>query len=109
MSDKETVPVSHMGIGDEEIESELERHAENIFGDQRVKATEVKSDILAGVAHVRVEMVEGVPMVPKHVQNYIIAEDLRMFDPMLDGDVLSFRLTVPSVYETWSEMETPDL
>lgn len=107
--DSDTVPVSAMGIGDDDVKAELEQHAEEIRSvEHAVKEVEVKNDILAGVAHIHVQFSGTLKEIPDGIQNYIIAEGLRMFAPKCDAG-LSVRLTTPDVYETWGGMETPNL
>lgn len=105
-----TVPVSEMGIGDDDVEATLDEHAEIIRSlDHAVVDVDVKTDILAGVAHVHVHQSATLSKVPSELQNYIIAEGLHMFDPARDDDgTLSYRLTTGEIYETWGGMETPE-
>lgn len=110
MTDDDTVPISEMGIGDDEVEAILDEHAEIIGSvDHAVVDAEVKNDILAGVAHIHVTLSATLSKVPQQIQNYIIAEGLHMFDPQREDDgTLKFRLTTGEIYETWGGMEAPD-
>lgn len=108
--ENDTVPVSAMGIGDDDVKAELEQHAEKLRGQRDVVSVDVKTDILAGVAHVNVQFTPDVTTLPDEVQNYVIAEGLHMFDPRteLEGNALEVRLTTGEIYEVWGGMESPD-
>lgn len=107
----DTVTPTEMGIGDDELKAELEQHAEQIAAvDHAVVDTEVKNEILDGVAHMEVQFSATLTEIPDNLQNYIIAEGLHMFAPKWDdGNKLSVRLTTGEIYETWGGMDTPDL
>lgn len=108
--DTDTVPISEVGIGDDETEEQLDEHADIIASVAQVVTATVESDILAGVAHIHVTLVATQSKIPPDLQNYIIAEGLHMFDPHINGDgALQFRLTTGDVYETWGGMESPEL
>lgn len=98
-----------MGIGDDDVKAELEQHAEKMRElEHAVVKAEVKNDILAGVAHIHVELSATLGEIPDNLQNYIIAEGLRMFAPSRgENEGLEFRLTTGEIYETWGGMDTP--
>jgi hypothetical protein len=109
-----TVPPSRMGIGDDEVEAQLEHYAEQLNELEHVVVdAEVKNDILAGVAHIKVELSATQGNIPGDLQNWIIANDLMLFDPEREQkhdqkEGLTFRLTLREIYVTWGAMDAPE-
>jgi len=112
MTDSDTVPVSEMGIGDDDdVKAELEQHAEIItehFVPHDVtNALEVKNKILDGVAHLHIPVHEERDDVPDDLQNHLIANGLVMVDVRIIDGRLETKWTTGDVYETWSSMSDP--
>jgi len=110
MTDNDTVPVSEMGIGDDNVEAELEQHAETIrdhFHPHDVTALDVKNKLLDGVAHLHMEVHEDRDDLPDALQNHLIANGLVMVDARTVDGHLEVKWTTGDVYETWSSMSDP--
>jgi len=110
MTDNETVPVSEMGIGNDDVEAELEQHAETIRDHKHsydVTALNVKNELLDGVAHLHMEVHEDRDGLPDSVQNHLIANGLVMVDARTVDGHLEVKWTTGDVYETWTEMDSP--
>lgn len=108
--DNDTVPVSEMGIGDDEVRAELEGYAETIrehFVPHDVTAVEVNNEILDGVAHLHMEVHEDRDDLPDDLQNHLIANGLVLVDARIVDDHLEAKATTGDVYETWSGMSDP--
>lgn len=108
--DTNRVEISEMGLGSEAIEAILTNHGNKLEEDIDVVETEFVADILNPVAHIQVWFSKTLTQVPSRIQNYIIANELAMFDPQItDGGELTIRLTTATIYETWSGMDEPEL
>jgi hypothetical protein len=107
MSDN-TVPISELGIGNDEVIEELEQHAEKLERFFSIRKAELNNDVLSGVAHIKIFLQDGRERLAKGAQNYIIAEGLCMFEPRIgENGSLGLCVTTRDVYETWGEMEAP--
>lgn len=111
MTENDTVPVSEMGIGDDDVREELEQYAETIrehFVPHDVtNALEVKNEILDGVAHLHIAVHEDRDDLPDDLQNHLIANGLVMVDARIVDGRLETKWTTGDVYETWTGMTDP--
>lgn len=108
--DNDTVPVSAMGIGDDDVKAELDGYAETIrehFHPHDVTALEVNNDLLDGVAHIHMEVHEDRDDLPDDLQNHLIANGLVMVDARIVDGHLEAKWTTGDVYDTWSGMSDP--
>lgn len=107
--DNDTVPVSEVGIGDDEVESELKDHRETIRTHWNGDVVDVglNNELLDGVAHLHLTFHEQVDELRPELQNYLIANELALFDPRREDGHMEVRVTTVDILETWSGMEGP--
>lgn len=97
-TEHDTVPVSEVGIGDEAVTDRLATIASNFEKQHAVKSTEVKSDLLAGAAHIRVTLKDGYTHVPEGVTLMVSNRAMVPINIDWEGDGATLYVTTLPVY-----------
>ena len=91
----ETVPISHVGIGDEHTEEALQDAISHIPSDVSYHKAEVNDTIIDGMNHLTLN---GVPDVSASLRTWAMRHNLVMFDAEVEGASVNVRYTTTSVW-----------
>lgn len=95
--------VSDVGIGDDAVQTKLERFAEELREMQGTKEVSVETDILAGAAHIDATFTRS--ELPKEQYRFMLANGLAIIHVETnEPHRLRVKLTTTAIYEKVAEM-----